>query len=89
MDGNASRQSQVTEEKCKVGNITGALSEAISKLEERLKSCLRNIPAMEKCALEVEKKSVKVEFADWLSTHAEDLERQLKRVMDIMERCEL
>ena len=80
------RQSQVSEQQAKIGELMTQLSEEIGKLEQRLQVCLRQNPPCEK---EEKKDSPKVELANRLSILAEDLERQVCRIRGITERCEL
>ncbi len=84
------RQSQVSEEQGRIGDLMTTLSEGISKLEQRIEVCLRGKTPpppekSEKCKTE----SPKVELANRLSIHGEDLQRQIYRIRDITERCEL
>ena len=92
MDGGNScvpiRQTQVLEEQQKIGAFMTELSEEVSKLEQRLQVCLRQEPKGENAGNE-RKNAPKVELANWLSIHADDIQKQFYRIRNIIERCEL
>ena len=81
------RESQVGEEREKIGRQMAQLSEEISNLEQRLQSCLKQSGEKEAC--EKKNPQQKVELANWLYTHGEDLDKQIYRIKSIFDRCEL
>lgn len=87
-DCTPTRQSQVSEQQARIGELMTSLSEEIGKLEQRLQVCLRLNPPCEK-GENIKKDNPKVELANRLSIHAEDLQRQVYRIKDITDRCEL
>lgn len=89
-EGAPTRQSQVGEERAKIGEIMTQLSEAIGILEQRLQVCLRqDLKPCDESKKSEKVISEKVELANWLSIHAEDLQKQVYRIREIFERCEL
>ena len=88
MSGEESKQTQVATEQARIGNLMINLSDQIGRLEQRINCCLRQEPSIPSAPGNKKSPSL-VELASWLSVHAEDIQRQIIRIEDIINRCEL